>query len=178
MSEHLARLVDGGLVEMTSQGRHRYARLTGPDVASALESLAFISATGPARSRRMSGAAMALRAGADVLRPHRRRTRGSNRRFTSPQQPPHHRDDGLTLTSSGIAWFEDLGIDAPTPAKNRPPLRTCLDWTERRPHLAGALAARLADYLLDADWLRRRSPGQRGLAITPHGTLAFDTLLG
>lgn len=87
-------------------------------------------------------------------------------------------DDGLKLTPSGIAWFEGLGIDATTPAKNRPQLRTCLDWTERRPHLAGALAARLADYLLDADWLRRRSPGQRGLAITPHGTLAFDTLLG
>jgi hypothetical protein len=78
-------------------------------------------------------------------------------------------DGGWALTGRGERRLAALGLDVAALAPGRRPfLRPCLDWTERRPHMAGKLGQALASRLLDLDWVRR-TPGSRALAITPLG---------
>jgi DNA-binding transcriptional ArsR family regulator len=171
-SEHVGRLLAGGLVEIVAQGRHRYVRLSSPSVAAALEALAVVSPPRPDASLRSSAAARALRparlcydhlAGElgvaifDVLR---------------GRQAIIVAGHGLELSADGVRWFCEAGVDpAEVEARRgtRPALRACLDWTERRDHLAGALLAALTAHWLDAKVLVRRAPGERGVQITDSG---------
>jgi len=166
-SEHLARLVDGGLVVRRSSGRHRYYALAGPDVAVALEGLARISPDGGTAARRDSPEMQALRfartcydhlAGglgvrlADTL---------LERGFIAP--------DGFAVTDTGRDWLRTLDIDLDELRKGRRALtRQCLDWTERRDHLAGAVGAALASAMLERRWLVRID-GSRALRLTLRG---------
>jgi hypothetical protein len=85
---------------------------------------------------------------------------------------------GLALTDAGRTWFTDLvGADALRRTGRRPLLRTCLDWTERRNHLGGALAASLCSSLVDRAWLTR-SPEHRAVSVTAVGERALHDLLG
>lgn len=86
--------------------------------------------------------------------------------------------DGVALTGAGVGWFAQAGVDVEAlPRSQRPAVRTCLDWTERRFHLAGSVAAALADAWLRASWVERRAPGERGLRITTTGADALAPLL-
>ena len=83
-------------------------------------------------------------------------------------------DRSLQLTPKGIVFFRDLGIEPATLEKRRRPLlRPCLDWTERRHHLAGSLASALFDVLLGQEWLLRKK-ATRVLEITPGGFEALE----
>lgn len=180
-SEHVARLETAGVVRRWAQGRHRYVALAGADVAHALEALAVISPPLPARTLRASSAAAALRparlcydhlAGELGVRIHDHLVGTGAVALDA---------DGLVLTPIGRAWFLRAGVDADAPGgAHRPPrrplLRPCLDWTERRPHLAGALAASLAATALDRGWVRRRAPGERGLVVTDQAQSVWDEL--
>lgn len=85
---------------------------------------------------------------------------------------------GLQLTRTGIVFFRDFGIEPATLEKRRRPLlRPCLDWTERRHHLAGSLASELFDVLLEQEWLLRRK-ASRVLEITPKGLDGFEKYFG
>lgn len=177
-SEHLAKLLDGGLVAVVAQGRHRYFRVAGADVARALEALAAISPGRPTVTLRASASARALRparlcydhvAGVLGVRIHDHLLACGAIVIDT---------DGMALSPAGDAWFRDAGVDvASMPRGRRPPLRQCLDWTERRFHLAGALPAMLARQLLDNGWLRRRASGERGLTITASGAARLGQLL-
>jgi DNA-binding transcriptional ArsR family regulator len=177
-SAHLARLLDGGVVEVLGQGRHRYYRLAGADVAHALEALAAVSPPARARTLRSSAAASALRparlcydhlAGELGVRVHDHLVE-----IGAVELAPN----GLELTADGERWFERAGVDvAAARARRRPLLRACLDWTERRHHLAGSLAAELATSLLERGWLVRRAPGERGLRVSDIGASQLETLL-
>ena len=82
------------------------------------------------------------------------------------------------LTASGRAFLRDLGIDLRAPARSRRLLcRPCLDWSERRPHLAGRAGAAVADLALQRDWIRRRPQG-RSVEITAPGLVAFRDVFG
>jgi hypothetical protein len=84
---------------------------------------------------------------------------------------------GLALTPTGLDWLDGLGVPVvPLRAARRPLVRDCLDWTERRPHLAGALGAALCAQFLDAGWLVRG--GGRALRLTPAGGPALAAALG
>ncbi len=83
---------------------------------------------------------------------------------------------GLTLTSTGATWLTGLGIGLPEAAK-RTPVRSCLDWTERRPHLAGAVGAAICHHAFDAGWVARIGTG-RAVAVTHAGQDAFREHLG
>jgi DNA-binding transcriptional ArsR family regulator len=173
-SEHLARLGDAGLVVGVRQGRHRYFRLAGPEVAQLIEALAGAAArhTGPPlrpgprdaslREARVCydhlAGAQAVRA-ADALV-----ARGLL----------VDRDGQWSVAEGGLVWFErTLGLDvAALRAGRRPLCRSCLDWSERRPHLAGALGAALLERMLALHWARRVE-GSRVVRFTPAGELAW-----
>ncbi len=177
-SEHLAALVDGRLVAMTARGRNHYYRLAGGDVADALQALARICPETPITSLRSSRAKDALRdartcydhlAGQlgvevlDVLVQHRWLVaRGADYR----------------LRPEGEKRLVALGVDVDgARSARRYFARTCLDWTERRPHLAGALGAALCEVLVRQGWVRRQRSG-RGLVITALGATRFGEELG
>lgn len=176
-SEHLARLVSAGLVEVADQGRHRYHRLTGPEVAQALEALSHIAPPKPVRTLRESSRARSLwfartcydhLAGACGVALHDLLLDGGVLVGAA---------GGYEVTASGARWFADLGADVEAArARRRSFARPCLDWTERRPHLAGALAAVTTDRLLELGWFARRGSDTRSLRLTETGSAALDGL--
>lgn len=163
---HLRRLVEGGLVKVRAQGRHRYHELAGPQVAAALEALAQIAPPAPVRSLREHSAALKL-AEARTCYDHLAGRRGVELRdhLLASGAVRQVNDRDHVLTSRGRALLLALNIDAGClEASRRILARSCIDWTQRRPHLAGALPAALTARFLELGWLSR---GQgRGLRIT------------
>ncbi|MEU7635469.1 MULTISPECIES: ArsR/SmtB family transcription factor [unclassified Streptomyces] len=179
-SEHLSRLIDGGLLVERRQGRHRYVQLAGPRVAELLESMtAHLDPPAVApRGLRAVNASAALARGRTCY-DHLAGRLGVALTDAMTTRGLLDQDGGFTLTDSGREWFADaLGV--PSDALHggrRPPARGCLDWTERRQHLAGTAGARLCDRLLERHWIRRIGTG-RAVRLTPEGTTALRELLG
>ncbi|QIP87260.1 helix-turn-helix transcriptional regulator [Streptomyces sp. Tu 2975] len=177
-SEHLGKLVAGGLLSEQRQGRHRYVRLADDRVAHLVEELAAHASPGPPpapRSLRESTVAEALARGRTCYDHLAGRlgitiTRAMTARGLLTQ------DAGFALTDGGARWFGDLGIDL-TVKGRRPLVRGCLDWTERRPHLAGVAGARLCGHALDTGWCVRIG-SDRAVKVTDDGERALHTLLG
>lgn len=161
-SEHLTRLVEGGLLVEHRQGRHRYVALAGPHVAELLEAMtAFTGTGGPPRTLRAASAAEALARGRTCYDHLAGRlgitlTRGLLELGVVTAD--------LAVTEPGMAWLGELGFE---PSK-RQVARACLDWTERVPHLAGAAGAHLCRTFLDRGWLKRIGT-TRAVALTPAG---------
>jgi DNA-binding transcriptional ArsR family regulator len=165
-SSHLAKLEAAGLVAQARQGRHRYFRLASAEVAAALEGLMTIAARdektsrGAARAPRRRPADESLRR-ARVCYDHLAGEAGVAL-LTALRARRYVRASGeaLSLTAEGAAWATSLGIDvAALRGRRRPLCRSCLDWSERRFHLAGGLGAALLERLLA---LAARSPWRRG----------------
>jgi DNA-binding transcriptional ArsR family regulator len=177
-SEHLNQLVQAGLLTEERQGRHRYVRLAGPEIARLIEDLAVAAGQpAPARSLRTVRASEDL-AAARTCYDHLAGALGVWLFDAMVADGLLSTADGLALTTAGRSWFTDLaGPDALRPARSRPLARTCLDWTERRSHLAGTLGAVLYQQLLSRSWLRP-CRGSRAVRITPEGELAIGELLG
>lgn len=175
-SSHLARLTAGGLLSIARQGRHRYFRIPGPEVAAAIEGLMNLAPRRDAPAPRASPADEAMRrarvcydhlageAGVRLLQ--RMRERG----YVSGS------DDVMGLTADGEAWCERVGIGLdPLRARRRRLCRSCLDWSERRTHLAGAVGAALFDRLLALRYARR-TPGSRTVLLSPRGDAFVEHL--
>jgi DNA-binding transcriptional ArsR family regulator len=196
-SEHLGRLVHGGLLEVERSGRHRYYRLANERVAAAIESLALVAPRRPVRSLRESTRAAALRrartcydhlagrlgvAVTEGLITHGALTRtdgrsgagrGGGDRLSSPVAVHPYE-----LGPHAGEVFGRLGVDlAALDPRARPVLRFCVDWSEQRHHLAGALGAALLARLLDAGWLRRL-PSHRAVEVTAAGRDGLAAVLG
>jgi DNA-binding transcriptional ArsR family regulator len=154
---HLRRLVDGGLIRVRVQGRHRYHELASPQVATALEALAQLAPAAPVRSLRQHSTATAL-AEARTCYDHLAGRRGVELRdqllAAGALRLLDHRDHALT--SAGESLVDALGLDLDAMrASRRVFARSCLDWTQRRPHLAGVLPAALTQRFLADGWLIR-----------------------
>ncbi|QDQ15941.1 winged helix-turn-helix transcriptional regulator [Streptomyces spectabilis] len=176
-TEHLHLLVRGNLLAEERQGRHRYVRLAGPHVAELIESLAALAperAT-PPRTLSAAGRRQAL-AHARTCYDHLAGTIGVAITDTMIERRLLDLAHGLGLTSAGAAWLEDLGITVPTGTR-RPSVRSCLDWTERRPHLAGAVGAALCCHALGTGWITRVGT-TRAVVVTPLGRQALHHHLG
>jgi DNA-binding transcriptional ArsR family regulator len=178
-SGHLARLCMVGLIVAEKQGRHRYHRLAGPEVARMIESVMQI-AGGVMRDqppRRVGPKDAALRA-ARTCYDHLAGALGvSIADALRASGAVEIAGDAAALTESGRARMQALGILAPDLRSSRPLCRPCLDWSERRPHLAGVLGAAICTHALDQGWVRRRS-GTRALEITPAGRRGFRQAFG
>lgn len=177
-SDHLTRLVQGGLLVQERQGRHRYLRLAGPSVAQLVEDLAAHTRTTPrpATSLRASTVAAAL-AYARTCYDHLAGRLGVLMYDALLADGRLDRDSGLTVTPRGWAWADGLGVPvAVVRSARRPVVRDCLDWTERRPHLAGGLGAALCRRFAELGWT---TPGTgRAVRLTPTGRVALATALG
>jgi DNA-binding transcriptional ArsR family regulator len=177
-SSHLARLSEGGLLAFEAQGRHRYFRLAGEDVSQTLESLMALShARGPSRARtgprdpalRHARACYNHLAGELGVATYNALVK---RRWLKLAE------DGLALSPSGQRAFTDFGIDLATLLSQRRPLcRPCLDWSERRHHLAGSLGIALLSRITDLKWARRER-NSRIIRFTPQGERALLDWLG
>lgn len=186
-SVHLAKLVDAGLLTVERHGRHRYYRLAGPQVGDLLEALARIAPPAPVRSLRQGTRAHAVRAGRTCY-DHLAGQLGTavmtallecgvltggdggfhpNRDGHDRLSAPGRGDVAYQLTASGRQRLADLGVDL-TVRTHRPLLRYCVDWSEQRHHLAGALGAALLRRLEDLDWVRR-APHSRAVHLTDAG---------
>ena len=169
-SAHLRRLRQGGLLTVQAQGRHRYHRLAGPAVAEAIEALALIAPPLPVRSLRQSQRAEALRF-ARTCYDHLAGVVGvaltDSLLRSGALRPAAGRD--YRVTPRGERLLGGLGVDVGELRRRRRTFaRGCLDWTERTPHLSGALGAALLERLLHLGWLAcGRVP--RGLVLTAAG---------
>jgi DNA-binding transcriptional ArsR family regulator len=177
ISAHLAKLLDAGLLAVERQGRHRYFRLAEPDVARLLESLMGVAfRTGDVRVR-PSPNEPALRK-ARVCYDHLAGELGVFA-FEALLRLRVLEADGeaLTPTLAGREWFGRLGIDVERAARERRAFcRPCLDWSERRRHLAGALGAELLARIRQLGWART-ARNSRALYFNVAGERAFRALL-
>ena len=173
-SFHLGKLRAGGLLTMLRQGRHNYYRIAGRDVVAAIQALQVIApkaAVEPAelddvRLARSCYKHLAGRLGVAVARALEERN-----------LLRCHGDD-FEVTEAGEEFFAEMGI-APDDLRRgrRQFARQCLDWSERRPHLGGALGAALLDQFLMRKWLRR-VPGSRAVRLTTAGAAQLQNRLG
>lgn len=177
-SGHLARLTDGRLLAVSRQGRHRYYRLASREVGQMLESVMAVAAAGPARYRPPSRIDAALRR-ARTCYDHLAGQLGVALADGLRAQGLLHLDnDGGELTATGTRALSRFGIDLPSVSSLRRPFcRPCLDWSERRPHLAGALGAALASRCFDRGWIGRIRDS-RAVTITAKGERGFREAFG
>ncbi|WP_345811220.1 helix-turn-helix transcriptional regulator [Paraburkholderia sp. PREW-6R] len=178
-SAHLARLTDGGLLALDVRGRHRYFRIASPDIAATIEALANVAqVSAPQRTApqprtvpldmRYARTCYDHMAGELSVQIFERMV---ERGLLTP--------DGTSLdaTPAGAARFADWGIDmALQKSRRRRFACTCPDWSERRPHLGGALGAALLDSWYAQGWVERTAR-PRILRITPLGHRHFDAFL-
>ncbi|WP_394817734.1 ArsR/SmtB family transcription factor [Streptomyces doebereineriae] len=178
LSEHLGKLVAGGLLTEERQGRHRYVRLADARVAHLVEDLAAqVSPDAVPRPRnlRESSAGSAMARGRTCY-DHLAGRLGIAVTDALTSRQLLRQDSGFALTNAGLAWFEATGI--PLDRKGRRPLaRACLDWTERRPHLAGVAGAALCRHALAEGWCVRIG-SERAVKVTATGERALTDLLG
>jgi DNA-binding transcriptional ArsR family regulator len=177
-TEHLNALVDAGVLAEERQGRHRYVRLAGVEIAQLLEEMSALVGQ-PERpvSLRTVQAGHHL-AAARTCYDHLAGTLGVTLYDALVTRDLIAVDDGLALTTAGRSWFTDLaGAEALHPPGSRPLLRTCLDWTERRTHLGGVLGAVLCRQLIERDWVVR-THDYRAIAVTTSGAHALSERLG
>jgi hypothetical protein len=164
-TEHAHRLVDVGLCVEVRQGRHRYLRLRDGHVAEVLEALGNLAQTRPPRpALRAVTRDAALRAGRTCYR-HLAGALGVD--ITDGLREASVITTDWQLGAAGQDWFGRLGIAVESPAR-RPLLRACLDWTERRDHLAGYLGDALCTSLIDRGWVISRTDS-RAVTLTARG---------
>ena len=175
-SEHLARLLAGGLVDRAVTGRKRLYSLASSSVGELLEELARFAPPVEVVSLRSAARADALRAARTCYDHLAGRLGVGLTEALVARRALLLRDSSYELTVVGERLLSGLGVDvAAARTRRRSFARTCLDWSERRPHLAGALGAALANALLDRGWVERR-PNDRGLSITSTGRASLGEL--
>ncbi|MEM8787571.1 MAG: helix-turn-helix transcriptional regulator [Pseudomonadota bacterium] len=173
-SGHLRMLSEAGLTAPRAQGRHRYYAIRDAEVAETLEALSGLAAakghlrtrTGP-RDAELRAARVCYDhlAGARAVQIYDHLARSGYLLVDS---------DAMTLSVDGAAFLTDLGVDTARPPTSRRPLcRACLDWSERRSHLGGALGAAILTRFLEAGWARR-AEASRHVRFTPAGTRVLD----
>jgi DNA-binding transcriptional ArsR family regulator len=178
-SEHLDRLVGGGLLAEERQGRHRYVRLAGSGVAHLIEDLSahLEPRPEPVRGLRQATASAAMKRGRTCY-DHLAGELGVAVADAMTARGLIDQRGGFALTDSGVAWLTgEAGVAVEALRSRRPLARGCLDWTERRPHLAGVAGARLCERFMDQGWVVRIG-STRAVKVTPAGRAGLRSLLG
>ena len=180
-SSHLAKLEAGALIEQEKQGRHRYYRLTGSDVASVLEGLDGLAARAGHMRVRTGPKDPALRR-ARICYDHLAGDLGVQMLDSMKKQRlVRQSKQAIELTNEGKRFMENaLQIDAKMLSHPRRPVcKACLDWSERRHHLAGTLGAAVMSRFTELKWAARDSaPGSRVVNFSRNGEKRFAELFG
>jgi DNA-binding transcriptional ArsR family regulator len=184
-SSHLARMVTAGLLSVEKQGRHRYHRLASPAVAQMMESIMRVASDlAPAKRRIVVGPRDAALREARTCYDHLAGRLGVA--LADALVANGHAElagDGGLITETGAAFLGKVGIDVEALQARRGArsarilCRPCLDWSERRPHIAGAVGAALCSHSLAKGWVRRID-GSRAVAVTPKGQRVFREQFG
>jgi DNA-binding transcriptional ArsR family regulator len=178
VSSHLSKLADGNLVEAETHGRHRYYRLASQQVAQVLESLSTLAPAVEVRTLRQSEQLKKVRY-ARTCYDHLAGQLGVELTQVLAERGLIELDGKeFIVTEPGAAWLEGFGLDLAQLRKGRRQFcRACLDWSERRPHLAGAVGAALTDRLFARSWIER-VPDSRAVRITEEGRAQFEGQFG
>ncbi|MCE9684880.1 helix-turn-helix domain-containing protein [Shewanella sp. AS16] len=181
-SSHLSKLVEGELLRVRKQGRHKYFQLQSPQVAELLESLLNISA-GSLNPKSVHGPADPGLRRARVCYDHLAGELGvALYDALGAQQLLTREQDETRLTAEGRAFFAALGLDLEElkgrqDRRRRPLCKSCLDWSERRSHLAGALGNWILEDILAKGWAER-ALDSRAMLFTASGLQAFSKSYG
>jgi DNA-binding transcriptional ArsR family regulator len=186
-SAHLGKLVKGGMLRVERHGRHRYFRVSGPEVGELIEALARISPPAQVRSLKQGSKAQAVRFArtcydhlAGMLGTQLMESMLDNELLTGgdgvfdPDAPGDDRlaspgfDLDYRLTPSGVRELKAFGIDFDALPSRRPMIRYCVDWSEQRHHLAGSLGAAIATRMTDLGWVRK-AQHSRAVHVTDNG---------
>lgn len=177
-SGHLAKLTAAGLLAQESHGRHRYYKLATPRVAQMIEGVMAVAAEAPARHRprsRIDAALVAARTCYDHLAG---RLGVALADALAARGIIDWSDEGGVVTVGGERFLAEFGVDLlPGPRRARCFCRPCLDWSERRPHVAGLLGARIATRCFELGWIARLRD-TRAIAVTPAGSTGFRERFG
>lgn len=171
-SGHLAKLTEARLLAVEKQGRHRYYRLASAEVAQAIHALMAVASDGPKRHRPVGPTDEALRLARTCYDHMAGRLALAVADSLVREGYVILADGAGIVTDDGRRFFSAFGIDLETLRSKRPLCRTCLDWSERRPHIAGQLGAALLDAVLERGWVAR-SPESRALRLTRAGETGF-----
>jgi len=172
LSMHLSKLLRAGLLSVEAQGRHRYYTFSRAEVADAIEAMANLVPAEEVVRKDMDAEPisycrtcydhLAGKVGVAIMEALLR------------QKLIVYRDKEMDVTSRGVEWFAELGIDCGEVRQQRRAFaKACLDWTERRHHLAGSLGAALLEKMLEAHWLRR-TDRSRAVVLTARGRQALE----
>jgi DNA-binding transcriptional ArsR family regulator len=176
-SGHLGKLTEAQLIAVERQGRHRYYRLASPDVAAAIHALMAVATSGPKRHHPIGPKDEALRL-ARTCYDHIAGRLAIALADTLVDNGYVVLAEGTGLvTDEGRRIFCEFGMGLKEAPSKRPLCRTCLDWSERRPHLAGRLGTALLDRTLDLGWISRTAES-RALRITRAGEIGLGHAFG
>jgi DNA-binding transcriptional ArsR family regulator len=181
-SSHLAKLIERRILAVEQQGRHRYYRLADSEVANAIESLLAISPSQPRENAKNGHPARPPVGSIAYARTCYSHLAGQiavrivgmleKRKLLIAREPRCYQ-----VTRSGREWFENLGISIREREMNDPRFaKKCLDWTERRPHLAGRLGSALLSRFRELNWIAPLR-GSRAVRVTLEGQRKLDALL-
>lgn len=171
-SNHLGKLVAGGLITVESWGRHRYYRLANADVATVLESISALSPPAPVSSLRQSNEARALCQARTCYDHIAGRFGVAFSHALVKKGYLEEREDGYGITPLGEQWFTTFGIDERVLRKHGPSIPWHIDWTERVHHMAGPVALSVTKRLLALDWIRKGLV-RRSIVVTALGAEKF-----
>lgn len=177
-SGHLAKLVDGRLLGVVAQGRHRYFRLASVEVARMLESIMVVAAEPEPKRRATPRISPALRDARTCYDHLAGRLGVALTDALVSEGSLLLADEAGEVTPSGLEALDRFGVSAPSRGNTRRLFcRPCLDWSERRPHLAGVLGAALCRRCEELGWIRRQRD-TRAVAITVEGRSGFAERFG
>jgi DNA-binding transcriptional ArsR family regulator len=177
-SAHLGKLVDGCLLTVLRQGRHHYFRIASPLVARMLESINLVAAIdSPPRYRPTGPRDAALRQARFCYDHLAGRVAVAMADSLVGRAYLVLGDDGGEVTADGTRFLSEFGLDLSAATGKRPFCRPCLDWSERRLHIAGAVGASLARRCFDLGWLERVRDS-RAVTITPRGRAGLRATFG
>jgi DNA-binding transcriptional ArsR family regulator len=177
-STHLAKLTEAGLLSPVREGRHRYFRLASPKVVDMLDGIVAVALDKRPRYRPLSRQARELSAARICYDHLAGRLAVALADFFTAHEYIVPGDEATEITHAGTRFLAEFGADLPAAGSTRRRFcRLCLDWTERRPHIAGAVGAALTRRCFDLGWAERMKHS-RAVIVTASGQRGFSETFG
>jgi DNA-binding transcriptional ArsR family regulator len=176
-STHLAKLTEAGLLTPLRQGRHRYFRLASPKVVDMLDAIVAVALENRPHYRPLSHQAQELSAARICYVHLAGRLAVDLTDALTAREYIILSDDAAEFTPAGTRFLAEFGIDLPALSSAPRFCKICIDWTERRPHIAGPVGTALTKRYFDLGWIERVT-GSRAVIVTAAGKRGFSDIFG